>query len=196
MQSANLLRRWCLNSFTSIFHHSDLKDVSSLSRSSVVNVLSSEDGAMDSFSPLFINIAEDTVRSLKYLHDNNIAHRDLQPGNVLVSNQMYCEMPNKEALREAWEKEPIICKLVDFGESRASMIQTATVCSTQTTNIDRGTPIYMAPELLSPVDTSLSLEHLKACEIWSYGVWYLVVWYGYIHVTKSWPAVSLSIWNW
>ena len=144
--------------------------MSSLSRSSVVNVLSSEDGAMDSFSPLFINIAEDTVRSLKYLHDNNIAHRDLQPGNVLVSNQMYCEMPNKEALREAWEKEPIICKLVDFGESRASMIQTATVCSTQTTNIDRGTPIYMAPELLSPVDTSLSLEHLKACDIWSYGM--------------------------
>ena len=135
-----------------------------------INFLSSEDGAMDSFSPLFIKIAEDTARSLKYLHDNNIAHRDLKPGNVLVSNQMYCEMPNKEAVREAWEKEPIICKLVDFGESRASMIQTATVCSTQTTNIDRGTPVYMAPELLSPVDTSLSLEQLKACDIWSYGM--------------------------
>ena len=135
-----------------------------------LNFLSSEDGAMDSFSPLFIKIAEDTARSLKYLHDNNIAHRDLKPGNVLVSNQMYCEMPNKEAVREAWEKAPIICKLVDFGESGASMIQTATVCSTQTTNIDRGTPVYMAPELLSPVDTSLSLEQLKACDIWSYGM--------------------------
>lgn len=135
-----------------------------------INFLSSEDGAMNSFPPLFIKIAEDTARSLKYLHDNNIAHRDLKLGNVLISNQMYCEMPNKEAVREAWEKEPIICKLVDFGESRASMIQTATVCSTQTTNIDRGTPIYMAPELLSPVDTSLSLEQLKACDIWSYGM--------------------------
>ncbi|CAH3179165.1 unnamed protein product, partial [Porites lobata] len=135
-----------------------------------INFLSSEDGAMDSFSPLFNKIAEDTARSLKYLHDNNIAHRDLKPGNVLVSNQMYCEMPNKEAVREAWEKAPIICKLVDFGESRASMIQTATVCSTQTTNIDRGNPVYMAPELLSPVDTSLSLEQLKACDIWSYGM--------------------------
>ena len=50
------------------------------------------------------------------------------------------------------------------------MIQTATFCSTQTTNIDRGTPVYMAPELLSTVDTSLSLEQLKACDIWSYGM--------------------------
>ena len=56
-------------------------------------------------------------------------------------------MPNKEAVKGAWEKEPIICKLVDFGESRASMIQMATVCSTQTTNIDRGTPVYMAPDI-------------------------------------------------
>jgi len=39
-----------------------------------VNFLSSEDEAMDSFSSLFINIAEDAARSLKYLHDNNIAH--------------------------------------------------------------------------------------------------------------------------
>ena len=53
------------------------------------------------------------------------------------------------------------------------MIQTATVCSTQTTNIDKGTPVYMAPELLSTVDTSSSLEQLKACD--------LVVWCGYVH---------------
>ena len=69
-----------------------------------INFLSSEGGAMDSFSPLFIKITEDTTHSLKYLHDNNIAHQDLKPGNVLVSNQMYCKMPNKEAVREAWEK--------------------------------------------------------------------------------------------
>lgn len=98
-----------------------------------INFLSSEDGAMDSFLPLFIKITEDTAQSLKYLHDSKIAHRDLKPGNILVSNQMYCEMQNKEAVREAWEKEPIICKLVDFDESRASMIQTASVCSAQTT---------------------------------------------------------------
>ena len=105
-----------------------------------------------------------------YLHNNNIAHRDLNPGNVLVSNQMYCEMPNKKAVREAWEKEPVICKPVDFGESRASMSQTAAVYSTQTTNIDRATLVYMAPELLLSVVTSSSLEQLKACDIWSYGM--------------------------
>lgn len=83
---------------------------------------------------------------------------------------MYCDMADEGDLREAWNREPIICKLVDFGESRRDLNQTATVCSTQTTNIDRGTPVYMAPELLSANVTSLSLDQLKACNIWSYGM--------------------------
>ena len=99
-----------------------------------------------------------------------IVHRDLKPANILVSNQMYCDSKDKEVIRDAWEKEPIICKLVDFGESRGDMNQTASICSTQTTNIDRGTPVYMAPELLSTAITSLSLAQLKACDVWSYGM--------------------------
>lgn len=97
-------------------------------------------------------------------------HRDLKTANILVSNQMYCDMADEGDLREAWNREPIICKLVDFGENRRDLNQTATVCSTQTTNIDRGTPVYMAPELLSANVTSLSLDQLKACNIWSYGM--------------------------
>jgi len=89
----------------------------------------------------------------------------------------YCYWSKENrSLNYCWEKGPPTtwkCKLVDFGESRADMIQTATVCSTQTTNIDKGTPVYMAPELLSTVDTSSSLEQLKACD--------LVVWCGYVH---------------
>ena len=107
-----------------------------------------------------MKIADDTARGLKYLHDRNIVHRDLKPANILVSNQMYCDSKDKEVIRDAWEKEPIICKLVDFGESRGDMNQNTSICSTQTTNIDRGTPVYMAPELLSTAITSLSLAQL------------------------------------
>ena len=102
---------------------------------------------MESFSSLFMKIGDDTAGGRKYLLDNNIVHHDLKPRNILISNQMYCDrLTDKEATRKAWEKEPIICKLVDFGKSRIEIIQTATVSSAQTTNIDRGTSVYMAPE--------------------------------------------------
>ena len=65
-------------------------------------------------------------------------HRDLKPANLLISNQHYCHQ-NIDETREAWEKEPIICKLVDFGESRAALQQTGTLCQTRTNNVDRGT---------------------------------------------------------
>ena len=101
--------------------------------------LSSKERAIESFSSLFMKIGDDTARGRKYLLDNNIVHRDLKPRNILISNQMYCDrLTDKEVTRKAWEKEPIICKLVDFGKS--------TVSSAQTTNIDRGTSVHMAPE--------------------------------------------------
>lgn len=124
---------------------------------------------VDSFSALNVKIAQDTARGLKFLHDKNVVHRDLKPANILVSNQMYCSTTDNEAVKKAWEKEPICCKLVDFGESRGEMNQTASVCHTQTTNIDRGTPAYMAPELHSN-HVTLSLEQMKSSDVWSFGM--------------------------
>ena len=76
-------------------------------------------------------------------------HRDLKPGNVLISNQQYCHYKNVEEIQEAWDEEAVICKLVDLRESRASLQQTGTLCHSKTTNVDRGTVVYMAPELLN-----------------------------------------------
>jgi serine/threonine protein kinase len=81
-------------------------------------------------------IATDITRGLAFLHSKNTVHRDLKPANILVSNQYY----TSENMPEVWETRPIFAKITDFGESRATMIQTASLVHTKTSNISIGTP--------------------------------------------------------
>jgi len=64
-------------------------------------------------------IAADVAGGLLYLYENGIAHRDLQPANVLVSNHRYRAETDRNKLPYAWKNEPVIYKLTDFGESQA-----------------------------------------------------------------------------
>merc|ERR1711879_310061 len=86
---------------------------------------------------LVINI----VSAVKYLHERGIAHRDLKPTNLLLKNS--------EDLTNV--------KIADFGLSKImgdnTMMQTA--C---------GTPIYVAPEVLS------GEAYEKEVDMWSIGV--------------------------
>ena len=113
-------------------------------------------------------ICKDMAVGLQYLHGNDIAHRDLKPANILVSNRHYCHLQGTE-MREVWVKHPLLCKLADFGQSRSKDIQTNSILQSQTRHVNRGTPVYMAPEMLIE-DMRLpfaSADDLKRADIWS-----------------------------
>ena len=46
----------------------------------------------EGFTCVMPHIAETVARGLQYLHSKDIVHRDVKPGNTLVSNQHYCSI--------------------------------------------------------------------------------------------------------
>ena len=108
-----------------------------------------------------LSIMAGLVNGLAYLHENGIAHRDLKPQNVLVCNG------------NDWLLNPVEVKLTDFGESRSLLIQTQTMIESVTNNTYRGTPCFMAPEILKRKHSTMSyfnastFTDLKSMDIWS-----------------------------
>jgi serine/threonine protein kinase len=126
-----------------------------------------ESDAVGEFPPaLYRKVVSDVAMGLKYLHETNVYHRDLKTSNILVSNIHYCDL-NKEDLLEAFNLNPIVCKLTDFGEGRSLGIQTQLLANTKTTNVDRGTPSFMAPEIHTLRE--VGAEDLKRIDMWAYG---------------------------
>ena len=102
---------------------------------------------------------------LQYLHANDIAHRHLKPGNVLMSNQ-------HSDIDKAWNDRPASCKLTDFGESKSTLVLTNTLLNKQPRRVNRGTPVYLASKILVP-DIQLSIatvKDLQKGDTWAYGM--------------------------
>ena len=151
-----------------------------------VSKLSNWEKRFDSFIPA---IATDITKGLSYLHNLEIAHRDLKPMNILISNQHYCDLDDGQEIKHRlMSAKPIICKLADFGESRSQLIQTDKRNNPSTNLLQRGTTPFMAPEIILPegvsyLGSTLSLEDLKRVDIWALGL----VFYCLINPGVSYP---------
>ncbi len=124
-------------------------------------------------------VAADVVNGLAFLHEKNIVHRDLKPSNVLVSNQHYISL-EQEVILQHWHlgtMRSVICKLTDFGESQSHVIQTRTLVSSIVENLNRGSPAYMAPEILLSEKRPgfATMEDLKSVDLWALGMLMFVV---------------------
>ena len=84
-------------------------------------------------------IAQQLVQALYYLHSHRIIHRDMKPQNILISANG-------------------IVKLCDFGFARSMSTNTIVLISI------KGTPLYMAPELVQ------ELPYNHTVDLWSLGV--------------------------
>lgn len=84
-------------------------------------------------------IAKQLVRALYYLHSNRIIHRDMKPQNILIGAGS-------------------VVKLCDFGFARAMSSNTVVLRSI------KGTPLYMAPELVR------EQPYNHSADLWSLGV--------------------------
>ncbi|KAK2549695.1 Mitogen-activated protein kinase kinase kinase 2 [Acropora cervicornis] len=125
-------------------------------------------------------IADDAAKGLCYLHNQGIAHRDIKPCNILISNQHYCYLNDSVERDRQKSARPVICKLADFGESRSQMIQTERANDPATNRGWRGTISFMAPEIFFPEGANdgnkRSLQDLKMIDIWAIGlVFYCLV---------------------
>jgi len=111
---------------------------------------------------LRIKLAKDAAKGIAYLHSRKVIHRDLKSQNLLVNSK--------------W-----VCKVADFGIS--------TVKSHTRTMTCIGTPVYMAPEVIS------KSKYSEKADVYSFGIFLIELYTGAYPYSedayKSWNNAQL-----
>ena len=112
---------------------------------------------------------KDILAGLDYLHNHNIGHRDLKPGNILV-----CKQHLNDVARDGqdFEECPIECQLTDFGLSHSLHTHSNEVSGYVHDIFIKfpGTPAYMAPKIQLNQLVFTCQEALKRADMWSFGL--------------------------
>lgn len=111
----------------------------------------------------FIKLFEQLLKTLNFIHSNNIVHRDIKPNNILVTEGEYYFVEDT--------RYPIsvpIIKIVDFGIS-CGQYET-NECLSGTTNSIVGTEGFIDPALYEVTDESTTLDDAKKGDVYSLGV--------------------------
>ena len=120
-------------------------DLSPLCIQKQVNLL---DGLIKELAPAILSlefiymtsiICDSVIEELGYLHRNNVAHRIMKPGNILVRNQHILKLQNSGIQKKLWNENPCDVKLTHFGESQGKIFQDIKSCKTYTTRVLTGT---------------------------------------------------------
>jgi serine/threonine protein kinase len=102
-----------------------------------------------------IDLMFQVAKAMCYLHKHKIYHRDLKPGNVLVSPRKFGKLSVGECM---------YVKVADFGVSKMNVTG---VIPSQLTDVNIGTTIYRAPEMGS---NDLPLHEPDKADVYSFGI--------------------------
>ena len=134
------------NIFWMFMHYFELRDLNRLFRT--------RDLSIDAKLSIMVQI----VCGLEYLHSQNIAHRDLKPGNILVARDSKAQ------------NAPILAKLADFDVSKCFDFDVDT--SAMSSNV--GTLAFKAPEFFQRLESGKIMYH-KNVDIYACGLTFLAM---------------------
>ncbi|CAK9197202.1 unnamed protein product [Sphagnum jensenii] len=107
--------------------------------------------------PVAVDIMLQVARGLKYMHEQQVGHRDIKSSNILV---------NPTSVPELAEMGYIDVKVADFGFAKAKLM--SSTATKQTKNI--GTKSYMAPELYTQEEEIAKKNYPLKADVYSYGI--------------------------